>query len=791
MDTAWAAREFAAAELIGAEEHLDALAPAPLPLYRRFPDTGLANWWLRKEDGGRGIGLEEGTGIVSELAYGDAGAAFTLFISVLGTTLVSLFGTDALRERYLRPMAEHGTFCATLGSEHAAGSELARTATEVAVDGDELVLSGEKAFSTNADFADFLVVLAREADNPGRHVVVVVPREAPGVHIDKRWPMNGLRSSATYQVVFDRCRVPADHLLSGSGLRLLEVGLNASRILMAASAVGVARRVRDLCMDYGGSKTVKGAPLRDNAVFASRLGQWESRIEVMKNQCRTAAQGLRPPDGIRRPGSALLPSGHPQIRPDGQDVLRPGGLGDRRCGFRDVRRAWVHRRGPHRKAAARHPLCVHRRRRRRRAARNGLPQVCDPCGQACVKKPRQRQEAEMARASVQRAVIAGGGIGGLAAALALQQLGVDTVVLESAPRLRDGGAGLHLWSNGMLALAELGVADRILRTAPVQRVCEFRTSKGQVLGAWPVADFDQRFGAPTVAVSRSVLHAALDEALKPGTVRTRAKVVSCRRSADSVQAVLDDGSVEEGDVLVGADGLHSAVRRALHGRQAPRFNGYIAWRGHAHMHPKVVPPGTFRAFFGPGVRFTYYDIAPGVVHWMSVAGGTPGGRDTADVREMLLDRHRGWMEPVEEILRATDQETVIRSDVNDRRPDRRWGTGRATLLGDAAHPITFNVGQGACQALEDALSLARHLTSPRDVPSALRSYEAERRARTAPLQRLAWAIGRMGAWRGPLMCRAREELMRASWDRVARTGTEKDIEYMQRWLETADRTQLA
>lgn len=386
---------------------------------------------------------------------------------------------------------------------------------------------------------------------------------------------------------------------------------------------------------------------------------------------------------------------------------------------------------------------------------------------------------------VRRAVIVGGGIGGLAAALALQQRGIEAVVLESAPELRDGGAGLHLWSNGVLALAELGVSERVLETAPVQRVCEFRTAAGDILGAWPVADFAERHGAPTIAVSRSDLHAALAEALKPGTVRTGAEVVACRQNPGSARAVLADGTTEEGDILVGADGLHSAVRRHLHGYRAPRFNGYVAWRGHARIESAVVPPGTFRAFFGRGERFTYYDIAPGVVHWMSVAGGPSGGRDGASVRDMLAERHRDWMAPVSEILAATDEKTIIRSDVFDRRPDRRWGADRITLLGDAAHPITFNVGQGACQALEDALVLARAVSSEGSTVSALRTYEAERRKRTAPLQRLAWGIGRMGALRNPLACRAREAFMRATWDRVALAGTEKDIAYMARWLDVS------
>jgi alkylation response protein AidB-like acyl-CoA dehydrogenase len=117
-----------------------------------------------------------------------------------------------------------------------------------------------------------------------------VPRDTPGVRIDKRWDVIGLRASATYEVTLSGVRVPAANVLRGNGLRLLEIGLNASRILIAATALGIARRVRDVCMDYAKTKSVKGVPLVNNAVFASRLGQFEMQIEVMLNQCLAAAR---------------------------------------------------------------------------------------------------------------------------------------------------------------------------------------------------------------------------------------------------------------------------------------------------------------------------------------------------------------------------------------------------------------------------------------------------------------------------------------------------------------------
>jgi acyl-CoA dehydrogenase len=283
-------QSFARRELVGKDAYLDSLADAPLPLYERFGATGLANWWLPKDVGGLGLSLEESVHIVAELAYADAGAAFTLFIPVLTTSMVSWYGSDELKERNLGRLVAQNGFCATLGSEHAAGSELALITTTARRDGDTLVLNGQKAFSTNTDFAQFLVVIARVADDSSGYVAVLVPRDTPGIRVDKRWDVIGLRSSATYQVTLTDVRVPASHALRGNGLRLLEIGLNASRILIATTALGIARRARDLCMEYGKTKSVKGSPLANNAVFASRLGQFEMQIDVMVNQCLAAAR---------------------------------------------------------------------------------------------------------------------------------------------------------------------------------------------------------------------------------------------------------------------------------------------------------------------------------------------------------------------------------------------------------------------------------------------------------------------------------------------------------------------
>jgi alkylation response protein AidB-like acyl-CoA dehydrogenase len=283
-------RDFAREELLPHQEYFDSFPDTPLPVYEAFHDRGLGNWWLPERYGGMGLGLESSVDVVSELAYGDAGVAFTMFISILGTVGLLLYGSEEVKDRYLAPMAENGHFGATLASERAAGSELTKIATIAAPAGDDVVINGEKFFSTNSGFATFLVVIARSGRNPVEHMAVVVPRDTAGVRIVKRWEMIGLRSSGTYQVSFERCRASAQDVLNGPGLRILEIALNASRILIASTALGVSRRIRDVCMEYAGRKRVGDKPLATNSVFAAKLGQMEMDIDAMRHVCRGAAR---------------------------------------------------------------------------------------------------------------------------------------------------------------------------------------------------------------------------------------------------------------------------------------------------------------------------------------------------------------------------------------------------------------------------------------------------------------------------------------------------------------------
>ncbi|MFC5800199.1 acyl-CoA dehydrogenase family protein [Streptomyces formicae] len=302
-------RDFVGAELVGNERFFDGRPEVPVKASHVLRDEGLANWWLPRDYGTLGASLEESVDVVAELAYGDAGFASSSFISILGADILHFFGNRSVAESFLGPMARTGGFCATLVSEQAAGSELGRIQTSFSIKNDHVTLNGQKFLSQNSAYADFLVVAARPTEGGSTVRLVVVPRDTPGIDVIKRWETNGLRGTGLYRVNLTDCKVPAANIIPGNGLRLLEAGLNASRILIAACAIGMSRRIRDISMDYARTKELKGSLLIDNAVFTSKIGQIEMLIDVMANQCKSAAVQFDDLCSAPDPAKALFQGG--------------------------------------------------------------------------------------------------------------------------------------------------------------------------------------------------------------------------------------------------------------------------------------------------------------------------------------------------------------------------------------------------------------------------------------------------------------------------------------------------
>jgi 2-polyprenyl-6-methoxyphenol hydroxylase-like FAD-dependent oxidoreductase len=354
-----------------------------------------------------------------------------------------------------------------------------------------------------------------------------------------------------------------------------------------------------------------------------------------------------------------------------------------------------------------------------------------------------------------RAVIVGGGIGGLTTAFALRRAGLEVVVLEKAGELREIGAGISIWVNAVEALERMGLADAVQAAGREEIEAEIRTSDGATLSRLPLG---KRFGR-NVILTRSalqrVLLAALEEAGVP--VRTGAECVGFKQDGFGVVAFLSDGE-ERGDLLVGADGLNSVIRRRLFGDERPRYAGFTAWRGMVDLehHDEA-----FEAW-GRGSVFGLAGLGRGRFYWYATRNAPEGQADSQAGRKAeLLERFGGWHEPVPAVILATEEAEILRHDIYDREPLKRWGEGRVTLLGDAAHPMIPNLGQGACQAIEDAAVLAECLRGGTDVVRALRLYEGRRMGRTAWIARRSRLLGRVSQLENPLLCAARNAAVRA------------------------------
>lgn len=337
-------------------------------------------------------------------------------------------------------------------------------------------------------------------------------------------------------------------------------------------------------------------------------------------------------------------------------------------------------------------------------------------------------------------LIAGAGIGGLTAALALLKAGADVDVYEQAPALGEVGAGFQVSANGTRVLYHLGLGEAIESVAWQPAGKEIRMwNTGQT---WPLFDLGAEsithYGFPYMMFHRADLHRILVEAVeaaKPGAIHTGCKCTGLDQDGGGVTLHLDGGGTARGDALVGADGVHSAIRDALFGGDAPRFAGVVAWRGVIPV--EKLPDGLLRPlganWVGPGGHIVHYFLRRGELvnfagfrerdDWMVESWSTQG-----TVEECLAD-YDGWHEVIRTLIRNI--ETPYKWALMLREPRRRWTEGRATLLGDACHPMLPFLAQGAVQAIEDGCVLARCIAAYDDVGTALTRYEAARSERTA------------------------------------------------------------
>jgi 2-polyprenyl-6-methoxyphenol hydroxylase-like FAD-dependent oxidoreductase len=339
-------------------------------------------------------------------------------------------------------------------------------------------------------------------------------------------------------------------------------------------------------------------------------------------------------------------------------------------------------------------------------------------------------------------VVVGGGIGGLAAAVALGRRGWRADVYESADELRPVGKGIGVPVNAMQVLDRLGLATAVSAAGwPLERA-ELWTTGGSVLTTIEFGPMRARYGQGMVAIRRSELVRVLAAALPPGTLHLGWRLQAVATAPDRVTAVFQEGTMATGDVLVGADGIRSAVRGAVLPRVALRYSGQTCYRGICDVALPARLASASVEVWGGRHRFGFLPVGAGQVYWFAPITHPAGRADDLD----LAARYGHFPAPVPELIARTPPEDVIRTDLFDFRPIRRWHAGRVVLVGDAAHAMTPNLGQGGGQAIEDAYVLADLLGGHQAPGAALAGYERVRMPRVRWIVNTAWRIGRVAHW---------------------------------------------
>ncbi|UZE09347.1 FAD-dependent monooxygenase [Pseudomonas sp. B21-053] len=332
--------------------------------------------------------------------------------------------------------------------------------------------------------------------------------------------------------------------------------------------------------------------------------------------------------------------------------------------------------------------------------------------------------------ALKKAIVAGAGIGGLTAAIALQRAGWQVEVFEAAQTLRTGGTGLSIMANAMAALHSIDADVPVEQAGQVIRQFYFKKQNGDAITRMPIHEIGEQLGHPSVNIQRPLLLRALAQQLAPDTLTTGLRCVGYTHRPDGVLVSFEDGSTRQADLLIGADGLNSVIRQQMLGDTPTRPCGYIAWLAIVPFSHPTMSEGYVAHYWGRGKRFGLCDVGDGQAYWW----GTCNHANAADAalnisKQEVLDAYSGWAPEVVAAIAATPESAILKMQARDRDPVEQFCDGHVVLLGDAAHPMLPSLGQGAAQAIEDAVVLAQYLTQTSDLNAALEQYQAFRHPR--------------------------------------------------------------
>lgn len=350
-----------------------------------------------------------------------------------------------------------------------------------------------------------------------------------------------------------------------------------------------------------------------------------------------------------------------------------------------------------------------------------------------------------------KVAIIGGGIGGLAAAIGLHKIGLKAHVYEQARSLKPLGAGIGIGSNVMLALKKLGVSDDILKAGMTLKEQRFLNGNFKVMNTIDFSLLKKRFGEENITIQRADLHHALFAAIDPSYVYFGKKVDHFIQTDQKVTISFTDGTKENFDYVIAADGIHSIFRQTLLPSSTPRYAGYTCWRGISKNKNDVFPHISSEAWSRRG-RFGWAPLHNGDVYWFACVNTKEGNPFYKKLNKSGVAEQFAYFSPiVKRLINETYDDYFLHHDIYDIKPLKTYIYDRICLLGDAAHATTPNMGQGAGQSIEDAYELMQALTNTPTVEAAFRQYDQRRLKKTRKVIKLSRQIGWAAQWDHPIL----------------------------------------
>jgi 2-polyprenyl-6-methoxyphenol hydroxylase-like FAD-dependent oxidoreductase len=372
--------------------------------------------------------------------------------------------------------------------------------------------------------------------------------------------------------------------------------------------------------------------------------------------------------------------------------------------------------------------------------------------------------------------IAGGGIGGLSLAIAMQRKGYDVTVYESASVMKPLGAGLALAANAIKAFHEIGIGPEILKAGRKLKSLQIKDEKGIILSSANSEQLADKLGVTNnFTIHRADLHEVLLSRLKPGSIQLGKGILDFTQDDDKVVLKFADGSIVATDYLIAADGIHSKIRKKLLPESTPRYAGYTCWRAVIENVPKGFDFETTSETWGSEGRFGIAPLSNNRVYWFACVNAPQNDPIMKEFKtEDLISWFRNFHEPIPQLLKQTRNDQLIWSDIIDLKPLKQFAFDKVVLIGDSAHATTPNMGQGACMAIEDAVILANMIEASENAEIAFKLFESKRIARTTRIVENSWSLGKVAQLRNPILVGLRNTAVKWTPSSV----TEKQMKFI-------------